>query len=355
MIAWLQLGAQAAEPVAGWTGSRWMVEIEETTPSLVELSAAENFSFRTRALQIQAALNCPEVHPIGKNVSEVDCKVESLAIRATPRTLSPQEATNPANAKVLADVVARLERKRIVLTVNVDGRVSSVDLPDLEASNRRESESREVLRRLMFDLVAGFDLKRPEDWKAGWIERNSPLLRAPTEPASIGLSKTHHTVSTVEGNTVVESTGSGSFTAPYIPAEFDYQGKFATQGKDAGSSVSRVPGQGSSSFSAANDGRLVGLAGPSATTPTDMTFSGTLTSVAVVRPEDGSLLERVWATLGEPTSSSIGAMQGTSLYYAGHLRRIGDTEAVQLGPTEIVAPPGQQMDGIGVWTPITTL
>lgn len=358
MIPWLILAASAqSTPETAWPGSRWLVEIEETTPSPLELSAEENYSFRTRALQMQSVLACPKATPLGKNL-EVECRFESVALRATPRSLDPGEALNPHNPEVLTNMVGRLAGTRVVFVMSPDGRVVTVDLPDIEVGNRRESESRETLRCLAFDVVSSFHLKRPEDWKGGWTEKNSLLLRAPTRPASSGMSKTEHSVSQIEGQTVIQSTGSGTFTSPYEPWEFNYNGKITSfgntgtgQGKGGGGGLGPV---GTANPTAANDGRSTGSQ-PAATTPTDYTFAGTMSSVTVFDPATGLPAERVWATLGTPTASSLGNMQGLSVYYAGRLKRLGPTEAAALGATEVVAPPGSKLEGIGIWVPLTTL
>ena len=352
-------GSTPSDPFRGWEGSRWLIEIEETTPGPIELSAEDNKSFRTRAVQLQAVLACPTASRFGKKSAEIDCRVESIAIRATPRSTDPGEATNPDNLRVLVDMGARLQAGLLRITASTDGRITTVDLPNLQASNRRESESREVLRRLMFDAVSGFHLKRPDDWQTlgAWTEKNTALLRAPTEPASVGQSKTEHTVSTVDGITVIQSTGDGTFAAPYIPWEYSYDGQFAQHGTSSGGPGARASmgNLGGGAASAANDGRMVGAGtAPLASTPTDRTFAATLTSVAVMDEANGMASERVWAMLGRATASSLGNMQGMSLYYAGRVRRLGETESVEIGLTEVVAPPGQQVPGLNPWTPIAT-
>jgi hypothetical protein len=358
-IGWL-LGAftaGAAAPVAGtpfegWVGSRWHVSVEETTPTPLELSAEENVSFRTRALQMEVVFKCGEVRLMGKKRAEVDCKPEAMALRATPRRLEASEATNPGNQKVLDNIVKRLTSGVVRLTVSREGRVTTVDLPELSSDTRRESESREMLRRLMYDVVAGFSLERPEDWATagGWREKTSALLRAPTEPATLGVSKLEHTVATVDGITVIQTEGSGTFTAPYVPWEYSYEGGFAKSGGTGASSVGRQGG--TVTASVANDGVMTGVETGSATPNVDRTFSGTLTSIAVMDEATGMPSERVWAMLGRATASSVGNMQNMSLYYAGKVKRIAGDESVQLGPTEVVAPPGQKLEGIGIWEPI---
>src|SRR5262245_47652820 len=195
---WLVPAAFAADPASIWAGSRWSLAIEETTPAPVELSAEENYSFPTRAIQVEAVMSCPSATAGAKQI-EVSCTLDAIAVRATPRTLSPAEATNPANERVLDSIISRLQGTTVAIIVGHDGRLVDVDLPAITVRTRRESESRESLRRLVFDLVAGFHLRHPEDWTGGWTEKNTALLRAPTQPASSGLSMMKNSVSQVNG------------------------------------------------------------------------------------------------------------------------------------------------------------
>ncbi|MEZ4235822.1 MAG: hypothetical protein R3F59_06605 [Myxococcota bacterium] len=239
--------AQTASAVEAdaWKGSRWQVVIEESTPTPLELSAAENESFRTRLLQLELLLKCSDVHPLGKKRAEVDCKADAVAMRATPRRPEPGAANNRSNQMVLDDLVSRLQGSVIRITVSRDGRVTTVDLPELSNGTRRESESREMLRRLVYDAVSGFSLEQPDELVEGaeWVEKNSALLRAPTEPATLGLSKTEHSVSLVDGAVVVQGQGSGTFTAPYVPWDFSYDGSFQTRGTSGTTTVTN-PGFG---------------------------------------------------------------------------------------------------------------
>jgi hypothetical protein len=365
-IAWVVAGVAWATSPLDWEGSRWLVEIEETTPTPLELSADDSVSFRTRALQLQVVLSCTDAKPFGKRRAEVDCRPEAVALRATPRRLTPGEAANPGNQQVLDDLVARLSSGVVRLTVTRDGRVPSVDLPELEARTRRDSESREVLRRLMFDLVSGFSLERPEDWATAeaWRERSSALLRAPTEPATLGMSKIDHVVAEVDGETVIQSRGAGTFTAPYVPWEYSYEGGFAQPSGGRDQRVDREPpalgGDSASDLvSGVSGGSLEAVgealspgASSSASPGVDRTFSGEFTSVAVMDGATGLPRERVWATIGRTTASSVGNMQTFSLYYSGKVRRLDPDEVVVLGPTEVVAPPGRQLDGVGEWVPL---
>ena len=83
----------------------------------------------------------------------------------------------------------------------------------------------------------------------------------------------------------------------------------------------------------------------SAATPTDISFEGAMTAIAVLDSAH-ELQERTWRLDARPTASSIGNMQGNSLYYAGHIRRLDKMEAVEMGVTEIIAPLGYKIEGV---------
>jgi hypothetical protein len=345
--------AQAADWTDAWRGSRWHVELEETLPRGVTFAAEANRAFRTRAFQLDAVLDCPEVVPSGKSSALVQCRFEAVSLRATVRGTASGELFSEADTAVLTDTVRRLQSTRIEITLSEDGKVTAVDLMDLKGTTRWESESRETLRRMAWDLVAGLSLKRPADWEQGWTEKNTPLMRAPLEPGGMGLSRTAHQYSVVEGTRVVASGGEGSFTAPYVPWESSFAGNSVSAPGQRGGPT-RSSDTGPITGATADDSGRLSEVGPGglANTPTDLTFSGELRSVAVF-DQAGWLTERIYTMVARPTASSIGNMQGVSVYTNAHLRRIG-AETPTLGPTQLVTPPGTKIDGIPEWVPVQT-
>jgi hypothetical protein len=347
---WLLLAgitAASADSLDALEGSRWLFEVEETTPVPVELNADFNKTFRTRALQMRAVVSCPTMNRFGKKKADLDCVFEDVALIATPRFTDPRPDLVEAHNAVLTDLVRTLTGTRVMITMHVDGRLLAVDLPDAQGGNRRQNEIRENLRRLAADIVAGLHLQREETVQGDWVERNSQLVHPPAVGISRGVSRLDHAVSVVEGQTVVQTSGDGTFTTPFVPQEFDYSGKVGTT-----TSQNRTP-EGASN--ALQGGREVDAAGqPAATTPTDFIFRGQLTGVAVL-DDDGLPVERVWAMLGGPSASSVGNFMGASLWYAGRQRRLADDETVDLGPSHVVAPPGTTWEGVPSWTPLEGL
>jgi hypothetical protein len=342
----LSVAARATDVTSAWTGTRWHIEIEETTPAPLELAAIEDASFQTRAVQVSGVFSCPTVRTFGKAKAEVRCVVDDLAMRATPRTVDQPTTVTASNNAVLADLVQRMRGATVLVTVTDDGRVETVALEGVPDTNRRESEQAEVLRRLMFDVFAGFHLRRDAGWKAGWSEKASQLLRAPTQPQGMGSTRMDHAVSAIEGSTVVQSSGKGTFTSVYEPWE-------PAVANPSGSAARRAGAAGAQPTAGDANAQL----SPTGTqaVPTDRTFEGSITSVAVVDSDTGWPTERVWAMLASPTASSVGSLQGTSIWYAGRLSRIQAGEKVDLGATQVVSPPKIHVDGLPDWDPLETI
>jgi hypothetical protein len=341
--------AQTADWTDAWRGSRWHIELEETLPRGVTFAAEANRAFRTRAFQLDGILSCPDVVPSGKGAALVQCRIEAISLRATVRGPASAGLFSEGDNVVLTDTVRRLQSTRIEVTITDDGKVTAVDLMDLKGTTRWESESRETLRRMAWELVAGWSLKRPDTWEQGWVEKNTPLLRAPLEPGGMGLSRTTHQYSVVEGSRVVASGGEGSFTAPYIPWEASFAGKSVTESGTPGG-----PTRDNGVVTGATAEGRPSEVGPGtlANTPSDLTFSGELRSVAVF-DDAGWLTERIYTMVARPTASSVGNMQGVSVYTNAHVRRLGD-EVPELAPTQLVAPPGVSYEGVPAWVPIQT-
>lgn len=341
--------AHAEEWTDSWQGSRWHVLVEETLPAPVELAAEENLSFRTRGLQWEAVLACGEVTPIGRRTAEVDCRFEGVSLRATPR----REMSREVDQQVLVTLVDRLLGARVRLGLKRDAGVSTVDLLDVAATTRRESDGREQLRRMVSDLVAPLQLARPPGAEA-WQERNASLVRPPGQANSTGTSRVHHQIVEHDGQVLVESSGTGAFTSPFVSWEWR-MGEHVPQTTAESVVVGKrqVPSMGAAAFVDVvdRDERMVPSYAPGPLTPSDQLFQAELTSVAVLGP-DGWPSERVWAMVAHPAASSLGTLDGTNVWYAGHVTRLAPATTPELGPTGLVAPPGVDIDGLPRWTPI---
>ncbi|MBX2799887.1 MAG: hypothetical protein KTR31_19565 [Myxococcales bacterium] len=350
-----------AEALEGWKSTRWHIEMEQTLPVPVELAATFNHSFRTRGLQVRAVVSCPTFERYGKSKASLTCRFEELSVKATPRRLNQAPTVYAQNERVIADVETRLKEHAFEVVVSADGRIVSVDLPELEWRNRRESENREVLRRIVYDLVAPWHLRRDDEWKLGFVERNSVLIRAPGQPGGTGRSKMEHSVSEVEGRRVLQSKAKGGFTAPYEPFVNGQSGLTEesvalndSDGRGAGNPSASVGSVATSGAPGSQSTTSIGLDGArNAEAPTDYTFTGELTSVAVV-DDHGRVTERVWAMLGKPTASSLGNFQNASVWYAGHARELDEGERPAVGTSGLVAPPGVKTDRVPAWVPLST-
>jgi len=341
-----------ADPLANWQGTRWLLESESLLPVGMVLVAANNKELLTNAVQSEAVVTCNKAEPANKKAVIVTCDIDQMALRAVSRYDDPTQVQRENSQAVLEEVSQRMTEAQIEFQMTHKGRITRVEVPGLSARDNRIRESNEVLRQIAMDLVAGFQLHRNTEWAGQWPERNGNLLRVPTRtPLSLATS-TIHAANQVDGRTIVQSQGKGTFTIAY-------EAQFISGNKTVRSSVQDVAleGIGASAEVTTTTG-LVGAGFSSGETqtssilPEDRQYSGNLTSVAVVDPDADKVVERVWAVIGSPTASTPGSSGGIKVYWNGHLRRLTADEQVTLGATEMVSAPSLTIPGLNPWQPI---
>ncbi len=337
--------AAAAEP-ADWIGTRWYLAVEEVLPIEVNLEARQNYEFILKALQMRAVVDCHDAEAVGKQIV-VTCRFEDVAIQAIPHGETPTEQEIDNSQKVLEDVVDRLVGSDLEVTFNKTGKVTRVDVIMDMGPNTRHRRSRERIRQLATDLATGWTIRRPKKWEGTWQEVNTPLARVPAVPPAGGSSLLVHSAAEVDGRIVVQSQGSGLAAAYYQPWEFESQSRVARNVVNSGSAISSG-GNGPATVSGqrVNVGTTPGGAAPVGSTPEIQQWDVFIRSVAV--PEGDWLAERVWTVAGAGTPSSVNSFQGVNLWYNGRLRKLEPGEKPDLGPTQMVSPPGYDL-GLPPW------
>lgn len=341
-----------ADPLANWQGTRWLLKSESLIPVSITLVAANNKQLWTNAVQSEAVVTCDKVEPANKKAVIVTCDIDQMALRAVSRYDNPTDVVRENSQAVLDEVTQRMTEAQLQFQVNHKGRITRVEVPGLSARDNRIRESNEILRQIGMDLASGFQLHRNTEWSGQWAERNGNLLRVPTRTPLSLATNTVHAANQVDGRTIVQSQGKGTFTIAY-------EAQFISGNKTVRNTVqdSAVEGLGSDAEVATTSGKIgAGFSsGETQTTsilPEDRQYSGTLTSVALIDTDTDKVVERVWATIGSPTASTPGSSGGIKVYWNGHLRRLAADEQVTLGTTEMVSAPGQTISGLNAWQPI---
>jgi len=217
---------------------------------------------------------------------------------------------------------------------------------DLADPGRTDPLTLQAARAITVDLMAGFHLQRlevPEG--AAWEEKNSMLMRPPTQPMPLGLTKLAHQPLQHEGKSVLQTTGGGRYTSPYLSwsagRATDSTGSDAPQGANQQSS-----GQGTQM------GDAQGMGGANLQMQ-DYRFETSYTGVTVLTAA-GGIQERLWAITSVPEQKIIG-VQGSPLWYAGHIRRLQADETPSLGDSGLVSAPGVIFPGLPAWEPLQSV
>jgi hypothetical protein len=320
-----------ADKFARWDNTRWYSEMQIGFPIPYPLYARVNKEFRATALQLRASFLCEKTFRRGKKGFEVRCDIEQAGLQAVPF-----ENKAPGAEDVLAELDQALTDSAMVLFVSDDGRVNDLTLEGFSANNNRELTIRESARQLMLRLMAGFHMKlpRPETTVQGqWVEHNPALLLLPVINQVEGMAFAPEGASTSNLQFETFTSIGSSFVVHQIDR---YKGHLVVQSEGRG----MVTDGGFQEDDGGNQ------------------YAVKLTGVSLYSPDTGIMTERVYAITGETTASSrlADGWAGSMYFHSGRVRMLGEKDVVDVGPTQLVRPPGAAAGGpwgaLSAWTPM---
>ena len=299
LLGLLTAPAHAAEPQPLMTGERVYVETSVQLPRFMWFLADFNRDVRVSGFDVELVMTCATSVP-GKRTSEVQCKVDDAALRASPMTADRRNAQ-----AVFEQMRDKLAGSTLVLAVRRDGRITNVGLRDaytLDLRHRRIRQMNENLRLVAARAIAGLDLQRPKgalEDGAMWAQRQTMLTMAPSASGTLGST------------------------------ELIYRAAPGPEGRLS------VRGEGRAMIAPASGMRAGG--------PAD-TFDTRLVSEAYLDPETGRIDSVAWTVIGVPTASSAIAEGFAGIPYVqkGRAVALRPGEIPELGPTGPIEPKGQQ-------------
>lgn len=332
---------------ARWDHTRWFVTSELVLPIPLSMGADFNKSFLTYAMQTKMVLLCDKDGKQTRKRLEVMCEIEDIGLQTMTVRHFKREKDREIAQRVIDQVDAKLTGAKIQLQVDFKGGVNNVDLEGFTARNERERMINENLRQLLLRMVAGFHMKIPDhaQREGQWIEYNSSLMSLPSLTASRGSTTMVHTVSRHPGYQLVQTLGQGTSATKLPNFEADNP-EFDTIGE-----ASDIGGFGpDGSMPDAPDMGIPTVGGGSGReSEVEVTYTFDTTGVAIFERETGVMTERVWVTTGSPTASSAGGTFNNPFRNVGRVQMLGQTDQPDVGPSQQVAWPGQEMDGLPSW------
>lgn len=298
---------------ARWDDTRWLITTELALPYAFQFLKDENLGFPSREFQFRTVIRCNKQWRLGRHRYEVDCVIEDFGMQAALDydRVKPGDITDAT--AVLEEIDAKLTNAAIQLQVADDGRVTNLSLEGVPASNRRQSEMQETLRQVLSRLVVGFNLKLQEYNQLNegkWHEYNSTLMSLPMPPGiggAPGSSLVVHYLNRYKGHILVQSIGKGVVQIPLVESG----------GGQAGQ---------------------------------NLTFETDLIGVSLFDPDNGFMMERVWALDGRPTSSNF--FDQGRYFHAGKLTMLGTEDRPDVGPTRVVNGRRFTVPELPEWEPI---
>jgi hypothetical protein len=292
--------AQAAESWQ-WTWpvgqhQRFYLENEVLLPLMMWFQSDYNHQARMTAWQTKAILDCESVIET-KKAYELRCRVEDFSLKA---------AALPADIGLVTPIVAEMDEKisgaSLQIILRKDGRITHIDLEEINIRNRRISAMRENLRLVMARMVYGLDLKLPRADRVGevWDQSDAMLFTAPSPRGTLGSADTVHRATVgADGRARIETAGRGMV----IP----------------------------------NLDKTMNL------------YDTELQADGVFDPAKGRLVRRSWTLKGEPTASSSISENGAGVPYIQRGRLVYLEDGVASPPV------GESIEMSAPGTSVTTL
>ncbi len=287
---------------ARWNDTRWFIEtdIVQAWPTL--LTRDENHEFQTQEVRIKAIFACEKEHVLSRRRQEVACTIEDIGILANVADRRPSESRIRSAQLVLDEVDAKLTGAAAQLRVSDDGQVKGIDLEGIPTRNRRQNRMQQTLTQLVSRLIVGYDLEMQEGnqlHEGVWTEYNSALLYIETQ--SVGSNYVKHYLNKVRNHIMVQSIGKGVSTV--------------------------APGG------------------------TELRFDVHLDGVSLFDPDEGFLVERVWAIAGKSTPT--GSFNTLEYAHHGQVRMLGTRDRPDCGQTRVVNGRKQKLAGLDPWPEVT--
>lgn len=209
------IAAEARPDVPTWewpegVSRRYLAETEVVVPQYLLFMSWQSKQARVSAFQIRAVLDCTGAEPVGRSW-RVICRFEDLSLQAAAL---PGDRTEPGRPPLLQPVLEemdeRLTASRLAFTLRPDGRITEIDLLDLDRRNRRVGQMNETLRTLLVRVIAGFEFPLPRRGEDIWAQHRSMLLSTPAQGGTIGSSEIVHRIRSRDGGVWdVETVGKG--------------------------------------------------------------------------------------------------------------------------------------------------
>ncbi len=270
---------------------RWYVENHVQLPLFMWFQTPFNKQARVNAFDVRAVVQCPAAEQVTGKVWEMSCTIEDWSLSA--------EAL-PQDEHLLQPILDELDQlvtgAQAQLQVRADGRLVNLDLEGVYRQNQRGGEVIETLRLVLGRAFAALDLETSKKGEDTWMENTPWLVYLPVSNGTAGLVQVVHQVTGTQGHLV------------------DF--------RSAGQGVMEQPGD--------ENGGLVNR------------FDTRLEGTATWDTRQMRLLERQWALLGTPTSSSAIA-SGTAGYpyvQGGRLIALTEGQTRDVGPSKVV-PQGE--------------
>ncbi|TVQ93398.1 MAG: hypothetical protein EA397_04580 [Deltaproteobacteria bacterium] len=211
------------EPVEGlaWNWNdverRYHIQGSIFVPDWVWVRALNNLEVRANELHIELVATCEATEPHKKRWN-VDCNIDAvgLQVAALPRDARRKNETDSSRLdRILEEWKERLTDSTVRMQWRDNGRIRSINLPDLNRMNRRDGENIEIFRQIMVRTFSPLEIELPkkatDKGDRTWTEKQPLIAGFLTDAGSVGNVPTIHQIDAQRGSQVrIASSGKGT-------------------------------------------------------------------------------------------------------------------------------------------------
>ncbi len=313
--------ARPSEAEPRWVEGRWHVATETVDNNAPLLLALGERELVTPAWQVEAVIDCrPKGRP---KKAQVACDIEAASVRLVTYDHWQRPADRQVVDAMLGEAVRQLVAMRLLLR-NPDS--ASV------VARRDPSDPGEVVHVLFDDVIDAFAVEPPKEGfvsGARWRTSGEPLLDIAIAVASRPVNPASHGSRTARGQLVIDT--SSEVDKPVLTPQ---RGRFAFR-----SPSWRKPDVPRPEITVRRAAKPVPSVAPG---KNRRTYPGQLVLRArsTIALDPVRLMARGWTVTGR------GAVKSRR---AGRLRRLGEDEVVDLGPTRQVADADVALNPLPTW------
>lgn len=337
-----------ADRFARWRNTRWAFQSQTASPMALMFEDGRGGVVPSHVWQTRAVLLCDPEAELSVRRLEVGCVLEAVSFDVVPKGFQGERGSVRAT-EVVQGAAEWMQGSRLQLQVADDGRILNLDFEGHEGDSEIAQSANEASRRLLGRIADAWHFRLEDPSATTWFSSSEPLL---LPGRRLGSSSGQVTASYAAGNKgdhrIVQFVGEAVSTFPVPIHQSEGSGSVGTASA-GGATLGTSTGSGlAASATSARSGMAVFpppemWAAVSTVVDTEnlvieVPVRTEASGIAAFERSTGIMTERAWVVRGTGQTTA----QAMFSFETGRLSRVDLDRTIDVGPTRIVSPFGDE-------------